>query len=68
MATGHINASSDDSANKIELPEPTFEALEEFLADPMVSLFINDEAKEIIREKLKDQLVTREEYNKRKKE
>ena len=52
--------------NVIELPEPTWEALEEFLADPMISAFLDDRTKDVIREKSKGQLISREEYEAKK--
>lgn len=42
--------------NTITLPELTKNALEEFLADPMVSVFLDERTKEVIREKSKGQL------------
>lgn len=42
--------------NKISFSPSTKAGLESFLADPINSVFLNDEAKDIIREKLKGQL------------
>ena len=50
------------ATNKISLKEPTWEALEEFLADSMMSIFLTDETKDVIRKKMKGQLITRAEY------
>ncbi len=42
--------------NTITLPELTKKALEKTLADPMLSLFLDEKTKEVIREKSKGQL------------
>lgn len=42
--------------NTITLPELTKEALEKFLSDPILSCFLDDETKELIREKAKGRL------------
>jgi hypothetical protein len=40
----------------IELSEPTEEALEKFLADPMLSVFLDDKIKDAIRKQLEPEL------------